>query len=150
MGVLSGVLQFIPGYDFAGLASPILGMLFPIYQSMRALEQKKREQETQWLMYWICFATINFLETVAGPVLNLVPLYRWLRVMLLGWLAMPHFKGATMVYRLFVRPFLLALAEKARRVPAMEPYVRDFTRAAKEEPPPVTLEGSSLPWRKQA
>ncbi|EFN50835.1 hypothetical protein CHLNCDRAFT_141799 [Chlorella variabilis] len=88
---------FIPGYDFAGLASPILGMLFPIYQSMRALEQKKREQETQ---------------------------------------------GATMVYRLFVRPFLLALAEKARRVPAMEPYVRDFTRAAKEEPPPVTLEGA--------
>jgi len=58
-----------------------------------------------------------------------VPLFSLAKVALLAWLTLPQFHGATFVYRPFVRPALLALADRAKDVPALEPYVRQFTAA---------------------
>ena len=47
---------------------------------------------------------------------------------LLAPAALPQ--GATFLYTSFVRPFLLVAVEKARELPALEPYVRSFAKTA--------------------
>jgi hypothetical protein len=51
----------------------------------------------------------------------------------LAWLALPQTRGASLLYESFVRPFLLVAVEKARELPALEPYVRDFMPVAKRK-----------------
>ena len=77
-------------------------------------------------MYWVTFATFITVEKTVWFILAWIPLYRVMRVGLFAWLALPQFKGAELLYTRFVRPFLLVAVKKAKEVPALEPYVRDF------------------------
>jgi hypothetical protein len=44
----------------------------------------------------------------------------------MAWLVAPQTRGATMVYQTYARPILLALVDKARDIPALEPYTRSI------------------------
>jgi hypothetical protein len=87
------------------------------------------QSNPQWLSYWVCYAVFSFLETALWPLLRWVPLYGAARVAALLWLAAPQFKGATLVYRAYARPLILAAAERAREVPALAPYVEGLAPA---------------------
>ncbi|KAL4423434.1 hypothetical protein ABPG77_005386 [Micractinium sp. CCAP 211/92] len=105
---------------------PTLGMVFPTLESMRAIESKALDDDTQWLMYWVCYATMLSLEQVAWSFLIWIPFYRLLRVGALAWLALPQTRGAAMLYVDIVRPFLLGVMKKATELPALEPYATQF------------------------
>lgn len=121
------ILSLIPTYgNLTRLAAFLVGMVFPTLESLKAIESKHLQDDTQWLMYWVCYATLISLEKVAWGFLIWLPFYRVLRVGVLVWLALPQFRGATFLYHEFVRPFLLVAVEQAKQLPALEPYVRGF------------------------
>lgn len=51
-------------------------------------------------------------------------MYRLGKIAMMAWLVAPQTRGATMVYQTYARPILLAIVDKARDVPALEPYTR--------------------------
>lgn len=61
-----------------------------------------------------------------------MPPYGLAKLALLAWLALPQFRGAAFVYATYARPLLLALAEKAKEVPQLEPFFRDFAASVEK------------------
>ncbi|KAL4440003.1 hypothetical protein ABPG75_003004 [Micractinium tetrahymenae] len=125
--VLGLIFKLIPTYgNLTRLLAFAVGMVFPTLESMRAIESKQLDDDTQWLMYWVCYATLLSLEQVAWAFLIWIPFYRLLRVAALAWLALPQTRGAAMLYVDLVRPFLLGAMKKATELPALEPYASQF------------------------
>lgn len=117
-----------------------IGVLYPTFESFRAIESRGSSDDTQWLAYWVVYAVFNLVQTLLWPVLIWIPLYSLAKVGALAWLVLPQFLGATFVYHNYVRPFLLAVAEKLKENPKLEPYVRDFVKP---------LEGKAKDIKKQ-
>jgi len=44
----------------------------------------------------------------------------------MAWLVAPQTRGAALVYQTYARPTMFALVDKARDIPALEPYTRDI------------------------
>ncbi|PSC68790.1 receptor expression-enhancing 5-like isoform X1 isoform B [Micractinium conductrix] len=125
--VLGLIFKLIPTYgNLTRLLAFAVGMVWPTLESMKAIESKGVGDDTQWLMYWVCYSTLLSIEQLAWGVLVWIPFYRIVRVVAMAWLALPQTRGATMIYSDFVRPFLLVAVEKAKQLPALEPYACQF------------------------
>ncbi len=57
-------------------------------------------------MYWIIYGLIFIVELVFSFVLYYIPLYWEFKTLLFIWLQHPKFRGAIVLYRSFVEPFL--------------------------------------------
>ncbi|KAI3431684.1 hypothetical protein D9Q98_004730 [Chlorella vulgaris] len=136
---LGFIFKLIPTYgNITRIAALLVGLFFPTLESMKAIESKQLGDDTQWLTYWVCYATLISLETVAWSFLIWVPFYRLIRIAALAWLVAPQTRGATYVYTEFVRPFLLVAVAKACEVPSLEPYFRDFASTKPLSSPAAT------------
>jgi len=91
------------GSDFV---TALIGFLYPAYMSFKALESPEAEDDIQWLTYWVVFVLLNFLDSVLGMVLSLIPLYHLAKLVLYVYLFYPKSKGATVIYNSFIRPLL--------------------------------------------
>eukprot|EP00887_Chlorella_sp_A99_P000597 scaffold17.g597.t1 len=111
-----------------GLASLVVGILYPTLESFKAIESKELADDTQWLSYWVVVCSLMTVEKVAWPVLMWIPLYSLFRIAALAWLALPQFQGAKLAYQA-IRPFLFVAMEKSREIPALEPYLRSYQKA---------------------
>jgi len=100
------------------LLNLFFGLLYPTAKSFEAVETG--HDDAQWLMYWIIYTFLLIAETVMWPVLKWIPLYGEAKAVLLAWLVLPHFKGATWVYEAVVRPTLTTLQTEIQKVPAFE------------------------------
>lgn len=105
----------------------MLGVIYPTFKSFAAIETKtSKEDDEQWLTYWVVYASLNMVEGLAWPVLMWVPLYGVLKCGLLMWLVVPRFLGARVLYTGFVRNMLYVAAEALKEVPALEDVVKPF------------------------
>ncbi len=91
------------------LARPLchfLGYLYPAYQSYKAVKLDDATQHTQWLTFWIVSTYLSLLEVLGDSLLFWLPFYYEAKVLLLGWLVLPYFRGATSVYNRLLSPYL--------------------------------------------
>jgi receptor expression-enhancing protein 5/6 len=51
------------------LAGPVITLLYPLYASIQAIESPSKEDEQQWLTYWVLYSFITLFEVAAAPVL---------------------------------------------------------------------------------
>jgi len=94
-------------FNFAGkLLSNILGWVYPSYRSFKALESPGHDDDKQWLTYWAVYGFVSILESFTDILLYWLPFYFFLKTILLLWLMLPTFNGATTVYTRLLRPFL--------------------------------------------
>lgn len=91
-----------------GLLTNLFGFFFPAYASFKAIESVEKEDDTQWLMYWVVFSFFSLFETFADILSEYVPMYFALKLALLVWLSAPGTRGAEFVYNNVLRQFLLA------------------------------------------
>lgn len=113
-------LYLIEGYAAVVLCN-LLTLLLPLLASIAAIENPAFESDTKWLMYWVVYASVNFLETF----LSWLPSYNFLKFFLLSWCMAPgRLGGSGYIYFKFIRPLFLkhrryvngVISDAARRV----------------------------------
>ena len=110
MFVLTVTLAII-GLFVVGAGNLLLdltGVMYPMYATILAVESPEKDDDTQWLTYWLIFCFIKVTEKMCFPLLRLIPMFPFVKMFFLVWLYHPVFMGAKVLYGLF-RPALLGL-----------------------------------------
>merc|ERR1711862_1052798 len=63
-----------------------LGFLYPVYASIKALITDEKDDDTQWLMYWVVYAAFAPFEQIALEQSKVLPLFFAVKLLLLFWL----------------------------------------------------------------
>eukprot|EP00850_Spirogloea_muscicola_P003849 SM000016S01837 [mRNA] locus=s16:94280:95001:- [translate_table: standard] len=87
------------------LGIAVAGLGWPAYASFKAVESFDAADDRQWLTYWVVFASLSFFEPFVYVLLDWLPLYQELKLLLIVWLVLPQTRGAVYVYDHFVAPF---------------------------------------------
>jgi len=90
------------------LAGPIVMLLYPLYASVMAIESPFKEDDQQWLTYWVLYSFVSLLEMAAAPVFRWIPLYSTIKLAVAAWLVLPQFRGGIILYETYVRPHFYA------------------------------------------
>ncbi|PKA47456.1 Protein HVA22 [Apostasia shenzhenica] len=85
------------------LAGPTIMLLYPLYASIQAIESPSKLDDEQWLAYWILYSFLTLMEMLAEPVLYWIPIWYQIKLVVVAWLVLPQFRGASFIYERFVR-----------------------------------------------
>ncbi|KAJ3280245.1 ER membrane protein DP1/Yop1 [Rhizoclosmatium sp. JEL0117] len=105
-GILSMLSVFLLFNIFGDLIATLHGVVWPTYQSFKAIEKHDKEENTKWLTYWCVFGFMTLIEVFSDPLLYWVPYYYALKAVFVVYLT--EFDGANLIYHKILEPFLLA------------------------------------------
>jgi hypothetical protein len=89
----------------------LVGFAYPAIQTIRTIEAK--EVGTEWLTYWIVFATFNLLDPFVNTIIIYwVPFFYPLKASFLLWMMLPSTRGSLVVHR-FLTPHFASIAATA-------------------------------------
>jgi len=101
-------LWLIFGYG-GGFICFLIGFLYPAYQSVKAIESGNKEDDTQWLTYWVVFSAFSAVEYASDIFVYWFPLYWFVKCMFLVWCFAPvSWNGSNLIYHRFIRPQYIA------------------------------------------
>lgn len=82
----------------------LIGLVFPIYWTMRAFnEPNHKEEEKQWYTYWLIYLSMIPLDMLFGKFLKHVPLLYFAKYVFLCWMFLPNFKGASYIHDILIK-----------------------------------------------
>lgn len=84
----------------------VIGVAYPAFMSFIALETDSKDDDKQWLTYWVCFGAFNIVDQFAGIILQFIPFYFFLKLGFLVYLFHPSTLGATSVFNEYVLPYV--------------------------------------------
>lgn len=84
----------------------VFGVLYPAYNSYKALKTKSTRELVRMTMYWIIYAFFTTFECVGDIFISWFPFYYELKVLFLFWLLSPATNGTSYLYRKFIHPQL--------------------------------------------
>ena len=95
----------------------LVGFVYPLYASMKAIETTGKDDDTQWLVYWIIFALFKVVEGVADVLISFIPFYYLGKCAFLVWCYHPNSLGAMIVYQSVLKPYIvpLVMSEDAKK-----------------------------------
>ncbi|TPX55100.1 hypothetical protein PhCBS80983_g05607 [Powellomyces hirtus] len=87
------------------LLTNLVGVLYPAYQSIKAVERPEADDDERWLTYWSIFGLFTLLDSISHKVISYVRYYYVPKMLILHWLFARN--GSLAVYRQVIRPFLV-------------------------------------------
>lgn len=113
---LGALYFFLVLFNLGGqLLTNIAGFLIPGYYSLEALFTESKEDDTQWLTYWVVFALFTVVENLIS-VVYWFPFYYTFKFVFLLWLSLPMSRGAEFIFRSFMRPLLSRYFQKPQPI----------------------------------
>lgn len=103
LAVLSACLFLNIGASFI---SNMVGFIYPMYATIKAIETPSKADDCDWLMYWVVFGLFCVIENFVELFLYFIPFFYPLKVSFLIWCMLDQFKGAKVVYETAIQPFI--------------------------------------------
>ncbi|XP_037925263.1 receptor expression-enhancing protein 5 isoform X3 [Hermetia illucens] len=118
--ILWGCAAFIALYLVFGwgaqLLCNIIGVAYPAYVSIHAIESSPKADDTRWLIYWVTFAILSLIEHFSFFLCKVIPFYWLIKCAFLIWCMLPiPSNGSVLIYGRIVRPYFLKHHEAADR-----------------------------------
>lgn len=105
LAVVLTLLTMLSGVGTSALASTI-GFVYPAWKSFEAIETKRKDDDTQWLIYWVVYSFFSIIELFSDFLLYWIPFYYSFKLAFLIWLMLPQTNGAITIYNHFLKDFL--------------------------------------------
>ncbi|PHH89563.1 hypothetical protein CDD83_5773 [Cordyceps sp. RAO-2017] len=87
------------------LLTNFAGFVLPGYYSLNALFTSSKDDDTQWLTYWVVFSSFTVIESFIN-IVYWFPFYFVFKFIFLLWLSLPMFRGADIIFNSFMVPTL--------------------------------------------
>ena len=104
-GLISSVLLVMLGVG-QSIITTLIGVVYPAFASFIALETEEKEDDKQWLTYWVCFGFFQIIDCFGGIILQFIPFYFFLKVAFMVWLFHPKSMGALWLYNNYMQAYV--------------------------------------------
>lgn len=105
LGALLALLLFIGSGAGAEFIANFIGFTYPVYATIKAIETEDKEDDTDWLIYWVVFSAFHVIENFIEFVVYWIPFFYPLKVTFLLWCMLPQYKGSHIIYKNVIKPF---------------------------------------------
>lgn len=106
------------------IINTVFGFVFPLLESIRAIDRKNDDEIRSWTVYWLVFSAVSALESFVDSVMWWAPLYYPLKLAFLLWCYLPQCRGSLLIYECLLAPLL------ARHAPLIEDSIGSISEAA--------------------
>ncbi len=103
LAIFSLLLTLVVSIGGAKFLSDIVAFVYPAYMSFKAIDSSDATDDTQWLTYWVVFASFSITESVMTFIVNWIPFYYIIKSVFFMWLYHPKFMGAGLVYKQIIK-----------------------------------------------
>lgn len=112
--IFVGIYLLLTYLNFGGigeLLANIASVVIPAYLSLVALETPGKNDDTEFLTYWVVYAFFTILEFWSSLLVNWVPAYWLLKTLFFLYLAFPSTGGANLIYSSVLKPISSKIAQ---------------------------------------
>ena len=102
LGLFLSVL-FVYFNIFDSIITNLVGTLYPLFWTIKSLEQNQIEEQKKWLIYWVVFGFFIIVDMSSIIIAKLIPFYLVVKILFLMWLFMPGSGGCEIVYYFVVK-----------------------------------------------
>lgn len=89
---------------FSNIFILLLKTAYPVYSTFKLINNKELLNDTKWLIYWVIFAFLSFIESVFIKFVSYIPFFMICQVLFYIWLQLPIFNGSTILFNKFIKP----------------------------------------------
>jgi len=100
----------------AGALCDLIGVVYPIFQSFKAIRSEGKEDDSQWLTYWVVYGFFSVAEAFTDRLFFWIPFYYVFKVVFLIWCMHPVTKGANQIYKRVLEPTLSTWDKRVEQV----------------------------------
>eukprot|EP00708_Paratrimastix_pyriformis_P006496 GAFH01005805.1.p1 GENE.GAFH01005805.1~~GAFH01005805.1.p1 ORF type:complete len:157 (-),score=21.94 GAFH01005805.1:122-541(-) len=84
------------------VVAQLVGLCFPAYRSYLAITSSKKEDDTEWLIYWVAFAILEFIQYSCFFIFSYLPFFSFVKMAFYAYLQLG---GAKQLFVKYLDPY---------------------------------------------